>query len=89
MQDYYSRPVHLSLRTRPKGQAKNDWGEVTERSRALFLLQSFPGIGPTLAEAIIEHFGRVPLAWTCTKEELMKVNGIGKKRAEELWSCLS
>jgi ERCC4-type nuclease len=73
---------------RPK-QLSNAWGQVTSESYALFLLQSFPGIGPKVAKAIYDHFHTVPIAWTITTDDLAAVPGIGKKRAESLIAALA
>lgn len=72
---------------RPKA-VSNEWGQVTNRAYGIFLLQSFPGIGPTVAAAIYDHFGTVPLAWTIDAADLAKVPGVGRKRAETLLASL-
>ena len=72
---------------RPK-QLTNEWGNVNSESYALFLLQSFPAIGPKNARNIHTHFGGVPLQWTVTVEELMEVPGIGRKMAVSLINSL-
>lgn len=72
---------------RPK-QLKDSWGTVSSDAYSLFLLQSFPGIGPKQALAIYKHFGYVPIAWTVTASDLMNVKGIGKKTAESLIAAL-
>jgi ERCC4-type nuclease len=73
---------------RPKN-LQNEWGTVNSESYALFLLQSFPAIGPKNARNIYSHFGCVPLQWTVTVEELTKVKGIGRKMAQSLIDALS
>jgi ERCC4-type nuclease len=73
---------------RPK-QLLNSWGTVDSDAYALWLLQSFPGIGPKNAAAIHKHFGGVPIAWTVTASELQAVPGIGKKMAEALIKSLT
>jgi ERCC4-type nuclease len=81
------KPNHNSLILRPKPQGA--WGKPESRDWNLHLAQSFQGVGPTQAERIIDHFGGVlPLAWTCSKEELGKVTGIGKMRLDQLWAAL-
>lgn len=72
---------------RPK-QLKDEWGTVNSESYSMFLLQSFPGIGPKQARAIHSHFGHVPIAWTVTVSDLMAVRGIGRKTAESLIAAL-
>jgi DNA excision repair protein ERCC-4 len=73
---------------RPKN-VTDGWGQTTNKSYGIFLLQSFPGIGPKVAEAIYDHFSGVPLAWTITPADLAQVPGIGRKRAEALMAALS
>lgn len=82
-----SKDGHSSLATRPKPQGA--WGKPESRDWNLFLAQSFPGIGVVQAEKLIDHFGgQLPIAWTCTREELAAAPGIGKTRLETLWSAL-
>lgn len=64
-------------------RVRGDW-----ESFPVFLLQGFPNIGPTLANSIIEKFGKAPLSWSCTLDELKSVPGLGERRAEALWRLL-
>ena len=85
--DYHARPrtgSHRSGRPSPEGK----WGRATSRDWSVHLLTSFPDIGPTTAEAILEAFGGPPLQWTVTREELLAVPGVGPKRVESLWKAL-
>jgi len=83
---YFEQDKHLALYTRPA--AKGVWYVPSSKDLDLWLLQSFPGIGPTLADSIITTCGgRVPLAWTCTLEQLQKTPRLGK-RAKDLWNRL-
>jgi Fanconi anemia group M protein len=86
--EWLAKGEHFSMRTRPKTVDRDGWGWATDRDWAVFLLQGFPGVGPVLAEAIYNRFGRVPLAWTCTDKELREIDGIGPKRAREMIRCL-
>jgi len=85
---WFRKDVHRSLLNRPKTTTRDSWGLSDKRSTARYLLQGFPGVGATLAEQIFDHFGKVPLRFDCTLEELMSVYGIGKKRAKVLWETL-
>ncbi len=79
---------HTGLFTRPS--AKGAWGAPTAKDTYLWLLQSFPGIGPTTADNIVSRFGgQIPLQWTCTQEELASVQGLSKARAKTMWEALS
>ncbi len=78
---------HKSLVTRPKPMGA--WGKPENHDWNVHLAQSFPGVGPSQAEKMIEHFGgQLPIGWLCTREELGQVKGIGKGRLETLWSAL-
>ena len=70
---------HRSLDRRPK-PGPNEWGRVTDRGFGLHLLQSVDGIGPMQAGAIFDHFKRVPVELTATREQLLSIPGIGPKR---------
>jgi len=79
---------HFGLFTRPGGQ-KGTWIIPTAKETHSWVLQGFNGIGPALADSIIGHFGQIPLTWTCSLEELMKVPRLSGKRARILWESLS
>ena len=81
--EWFSKETHRSLRTRPK--TTDSWGVYNFSTH---MLQSFPGIGPELAERIVRHFGGVPLRWTVTERELMSVKGIGQERARAMIRAL-
>lgn len=88
MVEYYRKPEHTALITRPKIAVPKNWGMPTRLGRAMFFLQGLPGVGPTLARAMLEHFGQVPLEWTCTRAELLNVPNVGPKRVADLWEFL-
>lgn len=86
--DFLNSGKHTGLFSRPS--AKGAWFVPTARDIDLWVLQSFPGIGPSTADAIIKYFdGKIPMRWTCTLEELRQVPGLSKKKAESLWASLS
>jgi ERCC4-type nuclease len=74
--------------SRPK-QVTNSWGQTTNEEYGVFLLQSFPGIGPKVARSIYRHFGTVPIRWAVDAAALAQVPGVGRKRAETLLAALS
>lgn len=87
IEEFFSTEKHLGLFRRPG--AKGTWGAPTTEDIDLWLLQSFQGIGVTLAGNIVKRFdGKTPIQWSCTLEELRSVPGLGKKRAEALWASL-
>ena len=71
-----------AMATRPPVTAA--WGTPDSRDFQVHLLTGFPGVGPELAERIIDHFGGVPWTWKITVEELQQVAGIGKRKAEQI-----
>lgn len=85
---YLSKTTHGTLDRRPKGHVTS-WGKVTNESFASHLLQSFPGIGPETARSIYTKFNKAPLAWECTVEDLMSIDGIGRKTAMRLIESLN
>ncbi len=78
---------HGSAMKRPT--AFNPWGHATNEDWAVHLLQGFDVLGIERAKAVIKHFGKVPLQWEVTVEQLMEVPGVGKKIAEGLINALS
>lgn len=77
-----------SLLARP-GPQKNGWGKFDDRNTGIYFLTGIPGIGIELAGRIWDHFGGLPIGWTITKEELLEVSGIGKKKVNELWRTIA
>ena len=87
MRSFLTAEKHTGLFTRPN--VKGLWNVPTSKDVELWILQSFPGIGPTTADAIIQYFnGEVPLKWTCTFEELCRVKNVTRSKARELWNYL-
>lgn len=65
-------------------RGKSEPGE----GHALFLLEGTPGVGPTTAAKVLTHF-RSPLAFmNASIDKLMEVPGLGKKKAERIFSCI-
>lgn len=84
---FVSQDKHLGLFTRPS--AKGTWYIPTAKDIHLWLLQSFPGVGPATADNIVNRFGgEIPLKWTCTLEELMSIPRLSKQRAKEMYEAL-
>jgi ERCC4-type nuclease len=66
----------------------NAWGKPDNKDYQIHLLQGLPGVGVGLATKIVEKFGGIPWQWTCTIEQLMEVDGVGKKKASMIWNAL-
>ncbi len=54
------------------------------QTRKLYLLQGLPGIGPGMAKRMLEYFGSVEKVFTADEQELVCVEGIGKKKAAKI-----
>lgn len=78
---------HTSLNKRETVFAP--WGTPGNKDFARHVLMGFQGVGIELADRIIDKFGGVPLSWTVTQEELLEVEGIGRKKAQVLLAALT
>jgi ERCC4-type nuclease len=87
MEQWAGKAKHNALSRRPG--ALGVWGRPDSREWGIHTLQSFPGIGPETAASIYDHFGTLPLVWNVTEAQLLKVKGVGKKRAREIWGSLN
>lgn len=83
---FMEKDKHLGLYNRPSAQGQ--WIKPNADEVQLWLLQSFPGIGPATADSIVQKFGNVPLEWTCTLEELQSIPKLSKARATEMFNSL-
>lgn len=60
----------------------------TEREQQEAIVAMLPGIGPTLAKPLLEHFGTVEAVMRASKQELTQVPLIGPKKADAIRSVL-
>lgn len=58
------------------------------KQQQLFALQGLPGVGPKLAERLLESFGSVRGVFKASEEEVRGVEGFGEKRAKEIITFL-
>lgn len=82
---WVGKSKHRGLEHRPGPVAM--WGKVDNRDYACHLVMGLPGVGPELADRIVEEYG-VPFRWKITVEDLEKVKGIGKVKARSIWEGL-
>lgn len=73
-----AKAAHTALERRPK-PGPDRWGQRTNRATQSHFLQAIDGLGPKQADAVLDHFGGLPLQWTVSEEELGRVKGVGKK----------
>lgn len=52
------------------------------RNRKLHLLQGLPQVGPSIAKRLLDHFKSVRNALNASKKDLLRIQGIGKKKAK-------
>ncbi len=76
---------HKSLSTRPG--PVNTWGKATNRDWQEHLLQGLPGVGVELAGRILDEVG-MPLQWRVERDELLKVQGLGKGKVEKMMAAV-
>jgi ERCC4-type nuclease len=55
----------------------------------VYVVSSLPGIGAKTANNLLTHFGSVRGVMNASKEQLMEVDGVGTKKAEEIHSVLT
>lgn len=77
-----NKPKHYSTQTRPKPRGDR-WGRITNRDWQLHLIQGIDGVGPELAERILDQVG-MPFKLGVTEDELLTVKGLGKTRAKRI-----
>ncbi|NLF19239.1 MAG: multidrug MFS transporter [Lentisphaerae bacterium] len=58
------------------------------QARKEAVLQALPGVGPTLAQRLLQHFGSVAAVMGATAAELKEVYGVGPQRAAALVETL-
>lgn len=63
---------------------KTKWGRASNRDYAVHVLTSLPGVGVKTAEAILDHFGWLPLVMGVSEEQLLEVPGVGKVMARRM-----
>lgn len=57
---------------------------LTTKEQQEFIIESLPSIGPSLAKSLLKEFKTVKNIMNSEKEDLTKIENIGKKKAEEI-----
>lgn len=86
IEQYFTKDNHNSLTRRPGPVSL--WGQPSNEDYQRHLVMGLPGVGPELADRIVRTFNGVPFGWRITKEDLLQVDGIGKKKAETIYNCI-
>lgn len=82
VESWFGKSSHSSLAIRPS--VKPLWGQgLDDEAFAKWFLQGIPNVGDKLAGRIYEKFG-IPFELSVTVEDLQQVEGIGKKKAEDI-----
>jgi len=55
-----------------------------QRKHQLYILQGLPQVGPKLAGKLLDYFGSVEKVITASEEELQKIAGLGKIKAQKI-----
>jgi len=61
----------------------------SKKGRQLFILQGLPGVGRERALRLLEKFGSVEAVIRAEREDLLAVEGVGAKTADQIRSALS
>lgn len=69
---------------KPHIQTRTDKKPVNMWEQQLFIVESLPNIGSVNAKKLLEHFGTVSKIINASENELMEVEGIGKKTAKNI-----
>lgn len=79
---HQSLKYHKVLNMRPGYRPKR------LKSRQLYVLHGFPGIGPVLASQLLKRFGSLREVLCASAEPLSDIKGVGRKRAESICQLL-
>ncbi len=69
-------------------RVRGEKGCMSLSERQQFIVESLPNISAVLAQRLLSHFDTVKEIFNADIDDLMKVNGIGKKTAEEIVALL-
>ena len=61
----------------------------TTKEQQEFIIESLPGIGPSLAKSLLNEFGSVKKIINSKHENLIKIDQLGNKKAEEIIKILN
>ncbi|MFO7916851.1 MAG: ERCC4 domain-containing protein [Anaerolineae bacterium] len=62
---------------------------TSSRLQKRYLVEDLPGIGPEMADALLQEFGTLRTLFNAEEKELRRVYGIGPKRAKRIYALLT
>lgn len=86
LEGWFTKDSHGSLDRRPGPVSL--WGHPSNEDYQRHLIMGLPGVGPELADRICREFKGVPFGWKITEGDLLRVEGIGKKKAASIYKAL-
>lgn len=87
-EEWGRKTLHSGL-SGTRGGVKVTWGTADNRDYQRHLLMGLPGVGPELADRILDALGTMPLTWRDgAVEEMAKVRGVGKKKLERMLAAV-
>ncbi len=57
---------------------------VTTKEQQEYIIESFPGIGPSMAKSLLKKFKKIEDIVNASQKDLEKIESIGEKRAKEI-----
>ncbi len=57
---------------------------LTTKETQEYIIESFPGVGPTISKNLLKEFKNIKNIMNATEEELQKIDKIGKLKAKEI-----
>ncbi len=67
---------------------RTDKTPMTTKEQQEFIIESFPGVGPSLARALLREFKTIKKIVNSKKENLEKIEKIGTKKAKDIQNIL-
>ena len=76
--------AHQMLNSDPAILQRHDRKPKRLASRKLYVLQGLPGVGPALANRLLVQFGSIQAIVAANEDALIKVPGVGRKKAARI-----
>jgi len=68
---------------------RTDKKPITTKEQQEFIIESLPGVGPSLAKSLLKEFKTVKEIINSNPERLIKINQLGNKKSEEIIKILN